>query len=114
MLRRSVARARHAGLPPHGFRDSLSAMRGRSTLAAMLAGTIVAGCVAPAGETPRVAPSVAPPPAPTYPTTGLESVIGPSARGLAALFGAPDLDLREGSAHKLQFLSPVCVLDADL
>jgi hypothetical protein len=58
---------------------------------------------------------VAPPPAPTaYRTAGLESVIGESARALVALLGAPDLDVREGTARKLQFLGPACVLDAYL
>lgn len=79
-----------------------------------MAGALLAGCVAPAARAPRVAPPVAPPPAPTYSTTGLDSVIGQSARALVALFGAADLDLREGGARKLQFLSPVCVLDAYL
>jgi hypothetical protein len=89
-------------------------MKNRALFAAFLAAASLAGCVAPVAETSRVAPSVAPPPARTYATTGLEGVMGESARGLAALFGAPDLDLREGAARKLQFLSPVCVLDAYL
>lgn len=114
MMRQAVALVRRPGLPPAAFRDSLRAMRGRTTLAATMAGALAAGCVAPAPQAPRVAPPVAPPPAPTYSTTGLESVIGQSARDLAALFGAPDLDVREGGARKLQFLSPVCVLDAYL
>jgi len=68
---------------------------------------LVAGCVAPGAE----APPVAPPPAPAYSTHGLESVMGRGARALTALFGAADLDIREGGARKLQFLGPVCVLD---
>ena len=114
MLRRAVAGVRRPGLPPPPFRDSLRAMRGRTILAATMAGLLAAGCVAPAARAPRVAPPVAPPPAPTYSTTGLDSVVGQSARALVALFGAPDLDLREGGARKLQFLGPVCVLDAYL
>ena len=78
-----------------------------------MAGMLAAGCVAPA-EAPRVAPPVAPVSAPSYRTAGLESVIGESARALVALFGAPDLDVREGTARKLQFLGPICVLDAYL
>jgi hypothetical protein len=89
-------------------------MKGRALLAATIGGALAAGCVAPAAEAPRVAPPVAPPSAPTYATTGLDSVIGQNARALAALFGAPDLDAREGGARKLQFLGPVCVLDAYL
>ena len=96
------------------FRVCLRAMKRRDLFAATVGAALVAGCVAPAARAPRVAPPVAPPPAPTYSTAGLESVIGQSARGLAALFGAPDLDAREGAARKLQFLSPVCVLDAYL
>jgi hypothetical protein len=102
------------GLSAARFRDSLRAMTNRTLFAALLAAAPVAGCVGPAERPRAVAPPVAPPPAPTYSTTGLESVIGQSVRGLAALFGAPDLDVREGTARKLQFLSPVCVLDAYL
>jgi hypothetical protein len=82
----------------------------RHTIAAVPLAALVAGCVAPASDAPRVAPPVAPA-APTYSTHGLESVMGRGARALTALFGAPDLDVREGSARKLQFLGPACVLD---
>jgi len=88
-------------------------MKAKTPLA-LLAALALAGCVAPAAETSRVAPPVAPPPAPTYSIAGLESVIGQSARGLTGLFGTPDLDVREGAARKLQFLGPACVLDAYL
>ena len=64
---------------------------------------------------PATAPAVeAAPAAPAYTTHGLESVMGANANALIAEFGTPDLDIREGSARKLQFLSPVCVLDAYL
>ena len=33
---------------------------------------------------------------------------------LAAQFGKADLDVREGSARKLQFVGPACVLDTYL
>ena len=79
----------------------------------VLLAALAAGCVAPGARAP-VAPPVAPPPAPTYSTHGLESVIGRGARGVIALFGTPDLDLREGNARKLQFLGPACVLDVYL
>jgi hypothetical protein len=46
--------------------------------------------------------------------TGLDGVMGSSARGLIAQFGRPDLELSEGPTHKLQFLSAACVLDAYL
>jgi hypothetical protein len=85
-------------------------MKGRALFAATLAGALLACCVASSSG----APQVAPPPALTYSTTGLDSVIGQSARALVGLFGAPDLDVREGGARKLQFLGPICVLDAYL
>lgn len=46
--------------------------------------------------------------------TGLEGVMGQSAAGLQSQFGAPELDVREGEARKLQFTSAACVLDAYL
>lgn len=51
---------------------------------------------------------------PAFSTRGLESVVGHDARQLEHLFGEPDLDIREGSARKLQFSSEICVLDAYL
>jgi hypothetical protein len=80
----------------------------------MIGAALAAGCVAPAREV--AAPPVGPPlpPPPVYSNAGLESVMGRSARALIALFGNPDLDDREGPARKLQFLGPVCVLDAYL
>ena len=77
----------------------------------MIGAALTAGCVAPVRETaaPPARPPV--PPAPVYSTNGLESVMGQSARALTSLFGNPDLDVREGTARKLQFLGPACVLD---
>ena len=89
-------------------------MKGRAGLATLLGGALVAGCVAPPREAPAPLRAPAPPPAPTYSTLGLESVMGSNARALVALFGNPDLDVREGTARKLQFLGPICVLDAYL
>ena len=90
-------------------------MKGRAAFAAMISAALAAGCVAPVRETaaPPVRPLPAPPP-PVYSNNGLESVMGQSARALTALFGNPDLDDREGPARKLQFLGPICVLDAYL
>ena len=67
-------------------------------------------------EAPRAAPPAAPQPveARAYPVTGLEAVIGRTARLLEAQFGKAELDIREGTARKLQFAGPVCVLDAYL
>ena len=49
-----------------------------------------------------------------YAPVGLERVIGEDATGLARLFGAPNAEVREGAARKLQFAGPICVLDAYL
>jgi hypothetical protein len=75
----------------------------------------LAGCAAP--EKPR-APAHRRPPqpqsTPSYSISGLEAVIGRTARLLIDQFGKPDLDVIEGEARKLQFAGPVCVLDAYL
>jgi hypothetical protein len=80
----------------------------------VLGAALLAGCVAPTAQAPVAPPVSAPPPTPVYSTHGLESVMGRGARALVALFGNPDLDIREGDARKLQFLGPACVLDAYL
>jgi hypothetical protein len=69
----------------------------------------LAGCVSSAGEAPAV--EVAPAP---VVLTGLDGVMGTSARTLIAQFGRPDLELSEGPTRKLQFLGAACVLDAYL
>ncbi|MFD1610326.1 hypothetical protein ACFSCW_00765 [Sphingomonas tabacisoli] len=63
--------------------------------------------------------ATAPPPAvpvapPIISTSGLERVLGHDAHDLVALFGEPELDVREDQARKLQFVGPICVLDAYL
>lgn len=75
---------------------------------AMLA--ILAGC------TPSVVDRPAPgtPVQQTFSRAGLEGVMGSNAAALSRLFGRPDLDVREGNARKLQFLSAICVLDTYL
>jgi hypothetical protein len=83
----------------------------RQTNALLLAGLLLAGCVPRTTEAPP--PSVVPPPR-AYSIVGLEGVIGSTASALVAQFGRPELELREGGARKLQFISPVCVLDAYL
>ena len=45
---------------------------------------------------------------------GLERVLGQDARGLSGLFGAPDQDVREEGARRLQYAGPFCILDAYL
>ena len=74
-----------------------------------LAALPLASCVAPAREAPPVQAVVRP-----VPIAGLEGVLGATARALAAQFGSAALDLREGNARKLQFVSAACVLDAYL
>lgn len=83
--------------------------------AALAAAMTLAGCASTQTEAPPVAPAprtVQRPPPLT--STGLESVLGRTARALEALFGRPALDVREGTARKLQFAGPACVLDAYL
>jgi hypothetical protein len=80
----------------------------RSSIIPLAALTMLAAC-GPATPPPR---PIAPPP--PIPLTGLERVMGQDARALQMLFGAPDQDVREDKARKLQFSSTVCVLDAYL
>ena len=79
---------------------------------ALTAAALLAGCVSPASDRP--APPTGQPPSPSYAIQGLEGVMGQNARNLVGLLGQPGLDVREGSARKLQFLGPACVLDAYL
>ena len=87
------------------------ARQGRLWLGAML---VLGGCAA---RTEQAAPVAARPPVQRvvpYNSTGLENVMGRTARMLKAQFGQPDLDVREGPARKLQFGGAACVLDAYL
>jgi len=77
------------------------------SLAAML---LLAGCVASNAPSPGTAAAV---PVPKG-MAALTGVMGQSAAGLMSQFGQPILDVREGNARKLQFGSPICVLDAYL
>ena len=81
----------------------------RTRSAPLLLLALLAAC-GPAGKIPIVA---APPP-PVRVEAGLDRVIGRDARALIGLFGAPDHDMREDPARKLQYASGVCVLDAYL
>lgn len=56
----------------------------------------------------------APVPVPQPGMAALTTVMGASANSLTAQFGRPILDVTEGSARKLQFGGPICVLDAYL
>ena len=87
--------------------------QGRLWLGALL---VLGGCAtaktdgtAPAAERRAPPQRVVP-----YTTTGLENVLGRTARMLETQFGKAALDVREGPARKLQFGGPACVLDAYL
>ncbi|MGZ8285280.1 MAG: hypothetical protein ACXW27_16190 [Allosphingosinicella sp.] len=86
------------------------ARQGRLWLGALL---VLGGCAA---GTERPAPVVERPVQRVVPfnSTGLENVLGRTARMLEAQFGKPGLDVREGPARKLQFGGAACVLDAYL
>ncbi|MEY4269521.1 MAG: hypothetical protein RLZZ58_737 [Pseudomonadota bacterium] len=65
---------------------------------------------APASSRPA---TVSTRPAPAYPgsATAPGSLIGRDARALTGLFGTPRLDMREGTARRIQFAGSACVLD---
>ncbi|WP_030540810.1 hypothetical protein [Sphingobium sp. DC-2] len=52
------------------------------------------------------------PPASAFTKPG--PLMGMDARGLTQMFGTPRLDIRESTAHKLQFANGRCVLDTYL
>ncbi|RYD58901.1 MAG: hypothetical protein EOP60_02550 [Sphingomonadales bacterium] len=78
-----------------------------STLALAACGGEVLPPARSAGYVP--VPSNAPPPPPSVSAIG-----GQNAARLIAQFGKPHLDMTEGTARKLQFAGPICVLDAYL
>ncbi len=81
----------------------------------LCAALLLGGCVSAKVEPPAPAIQAPPAPRPVVQTViGVDSVMGRNARALEALFGRPDLDVREGTARKLQFLSQICVLDTYL
>ena len=75
---------------------------------------LLGGCVAPQAERPPQASAPARSGVPATAVAGLQAVMGHDARALERLLGRPSLDLREGTARKLQFAGPACVLDAYL
>lgn len=83
----------------------------RVIVAASLVGLGLTGCVSRSVEAPPARPAAPVQTQNTYPSTGLESVLGRTARIVTGLLGTPALDVREGPARKLQFLGPACVLD---
>lgn len=85
-----------------------SARRMRKGWIAGLGLLVLAGCA----TAPLPGPLPVTPP--VISTSGLERVLGQEARTLVTLFGEPELDVREDQARKLQFVGPICVLDAYL
>jgi hypothetical protein len=85
-----------------------------SKRAAALALLLLAGACAPKQATDAAARPQTQPRPQSYPVAGLEAVIGRTARLLEAQFGKAELDIREGTARKLQFTGPACILDAYL
>ena len=72
---------------------------------------LLGACAAtPATKAPPATPVVARSPT----ILGQEAVLGRDAETLIGQFGKPNLDVREGTARKLQFIGAVCVLDAYL
>ena len=71
---------------------------------------LLSACATTPPPKPRAVPTVSVPMRPT----GLERVLGQDAKSLAALFGAPDQDVREDGARRLQYTGPFCILDAYL
>lgn len=80
------------------------------TAAAALSAALAACAPVP----PAAAPVVPPRAAPVAAARPADTVIGQNAGQLQALFGTPASRLREGTGHRLQFASGVCVLDAYL
>jgi hypothetical protein len=83
----------------------------RVSIAAALL-VLLAGCGGTTAPPPVV--RAAPLPVPQPGMAALTTVMGQSANALIAQFGPPQLDVSEGSARKLQFGGPICVLDAYL
>ena len=81
----------------------------RAAIAAALA-LLTAACTPTTTATKPAAAA----PVRVYAPAGLEGVMGRTAGYIEGQFGRPDLDIREGTARKLQFAGPVCVLDAYL
>ncbi|WP_137862442.1 MULTISPECIES: hypothetical protein [unclassified Sphingomonas] len=85
----------------------------------ILIGTLALGACGEGGVIPPPragyvpVPSARPAPSPSLPPS-LAALRGATAPRLIAQFGKPQLDMSEGTARKLQFAGPVCVLDTYL
>ncbi|KEO89403.1 hypothetical protein EH31_12210 [Erythrobacter longus] len=80
-----------------------------------LSGLCLSACAGGAGGASTTARTTASagtvPPPRILRGNGLESVIGKQATALTQRFGEARIDLSEGDARKLQFISETCVLD---
>jgi len=86
-----------------------------ATIAAAIA--LLAGCASSRGPQPVTPPFTRQPTLSltgTAPSLRSNELRGRTAQSLVALFGQPALDVREGTARKLQFSGQNCVLDAYL
>ncbi|MBX9729520.1 MAG: hypothetical protein K2X31_11490 [Sphingopyxis sp.] len=83
-------------------------MRGLALL--ILVGVAVPAFAQGSGSRPAVDPHREARP-PARPSEGAETVIGRHEGDLFRMFGEARLDIREGSARKLQFRGDTCVLD---
>lgn len=72
----------------------------------------LAACVPSVAQQPSTSTVTANPIPANY--AGLEAVMGRDAQALLRTLGRPELDVREGSARKLQFATGICVLDTYL
>ena len=77
-------------------------------LITLLLSLLLAACAAAPQQVTSSQPSTPMPPAET------SSLVGLSPQELVGRFGAPALQVREGTSLKLQFRGPRCVMDAYL
>lgn len=85
----------------------------------ILIGTLALGACGEGGMIPPPRAGYVPVPSqrptPTAPMpSNLAALHGATAPRLIAQFGKPQLDMSEGTARKLQFAGPICVLDTYL
>lgn len=84
----------------------------RSLPALLPAILILGGCGAGSGTMTRPLPGL--PAAPRAATPAASALVGADARSLSRQFGKPRLDIRDPTAHKLQYANDRCVLDVYL
>ena len=80
----------------------------------IVAGAVALSACGPSGTEVRPAGYVPLPAGAPPPPASVGAIRGQTAPHLIAQFGPPLADIAEGSARKLQFAGPICVLDAYL